>query len=543
MSPGNLIIVGSGPAGAQAAKRAVEDGLSVTMVDVGIDDERTRALIPSGTFERIRQTDREQYKYLVGDLTPQQLAGVRAGAQLTPPRAFAIDRAQELAPMINHNFSPMRSFALGGLGAAWGTGCYTFNQDELQRTGLASTPLGPFYDEVAADIGISGAVEDDTAEEFLRFEPVQPPQPIDENAAVLFRTYQRKRAQFAARGFALGRSPLAMLSRPLERGSLTRFPNRLDDMDFYSDETRSLYRPRYTIEELKQRENFRYVSGTLVLSFRDEGSGVKVSCRNVSNGALLELEGERLILAAGSMGTTAIVLRSFGRFDERVPLLSNPYHYIPSLNLAMLGRAAPGPRHSYAQLIGVLGDAQAAGHLVVTFFSYRSLLLFKVVKELPLPAPLGLLAARFAQTALTIVGVHHPEGSSARKWMALRRGGNDGILETSYELTPAERRDVRLQLGRTRAVLRMLGCIPLTTIDPGNGSSIHYAGGLRITGDRGDGLGTDPLGRLHAAPNVYVADSANWLWLPAKGPTLTLMAAARRVAAAVTADLRTNARP
>lgn len=543
MSAGRLIVVGSGPAGAQAAKRAVADGLSVTMVDVGIDDERTRARIPSGGFEEIRQTDPDQFRYLVGDLSPKELAGVRAGAQLTPPRAFAVDRAQELAPMINHGFSPMRSFALGGLGAAWGTGCYTFNDDELERAGLAAAAsLLPFYDEVAADIGISGALDDDTAPEFLRCRPIQAPQPIDTNASVLFETYKKKRAAFRARGFSLGRSSLAMLSQPLDRGSFRRLPNPLDDMDFYSDESRSLYRPRYTIEELKLRENFRYVPDTLALAFRDDGRGVTLACRNVSTGEAFELQAERLIVAAGAMGTTTLVLRSFGRFDERAPLLSNPYHYIPSLNLRMLGRPSANRRHSYAQLIGVLAPSDAAaGLLVVTFFSYRALLLFKVVKELPLPASLGLLATRFVQTALTIVGVHHPERGSGQKWMALRRGGDDGLLETSYELSVAEQKAVRRQLSETRSMLSALRCVPLTTIDPGSGSSIHYAGGLRITGDRNDALGTDADGRLHAAQNVYVADSANWLWLPAKGPTMTLMAVARRVAAAVAADLRSAA--
>ena len=542
MTVRHVIVVGSGPAGAQAAKRAIDDGLLVTMVDVGIDDEQTRALIPSGSFEHLRKTDPAQFRYFVGELNAKELAGVRAGAQLTPPRAFAVEQAEKFAPMINHGFSPMRSFALGGLGAAWGTGCYTFNDYELARTGLAATPLLPFYDEVARDIGISGAVEDDTAAEFLRCRPVQPPQPLDTNAASLFATYEKRRRAAVLHGLLLGRSPLAMLSEPLDRDGLRREPNRLDDMDFYSDETRSLYRPRYTIQELSVRKNFRYLGGTLALAFREEGTGVKLACRNVTTGAAFELQADRLILAAGAMGTTTLVLRSLGRLDERVPLLSNAYHYIPSVNLAMLGRPAANRRHSCAQLIGVVAPpAHPAELLVVTFFSYRSLLLFKIVKELPLPTNLGLLAARFMQTALTIVGVHHPEHSSMRKWMALRRSGGDGILETSYEVSDAERRDIRLHLAQTRSALAALRCVPFTTIDPGNGSSIHYAGGLRITEDARDLLGTASDGRLHAAPSVYVGDSANWLWLPSKGPTLTLMAVARRVAAAVAADLHSAA--
>jgi len=534
-----VLVVGSGPSGAQAAKRAVEDGLVVTMVDVGLDDARMRDIVPKGTFADLRQTDPNQFRYFVGDISAEALTGVRAGAQLTPPRAFAVRDAEKIAPMINHDFSPMRSFALGGLGAAWGTGCYTYNDDEILRTGLASAPLGSFYDEVARDIGISGAVDDDTADEFLRCRPIQPPQPIDTNAKQLLRTYVKRRRAVMACGLRLGRSSLAMLSQPLERNGLRREANRLDDMDFYSDETRSLYRPRYTVEELLRFGNFRYVGGTLALEFRDEGDGVSLTCRSLSNGTTFQMQADRLILACGAVGTTTLVLRSFGRFDERVPLLSNPYTYIPAVNLPMLGRPAADRRHSSAQLIGLLAPIDhPANTLLVTFFSYRSLLLFKVAKEMPLPPTLGLLATRLLQTALTIVGVFHPESASPRKWMSLRRGGDDGILETSYELSDAEKRDVRCHLAQTERALATLRCIPFGEIDPGNGSSIHYAGGLRITEDTGDPLGTTPDGRLHAAPSVYVADSANWLWLPSKGPTLTLMAVARRVSAAVANELR-----
>jgi hypothetical protein len=509
------------------------------MVDVGIDDDRTRALIPSGSFEEVRRSDPEQFCYFIGDITAETLTGVRAGAQLTPPRAFAVRDAEKLAPMVNHNFSPMRSFALGGLGAAWGTGCQTYNDYELARAGLAGTTLGSFYDEVALDIGISGATEDDTAGEFLRCRPIQPPQPLDTNARVLFSTYMARRRAVIERGLLLGRPSIAMLSEPIEREGLRRGANRLDDMDYYSDETRSLYRPRYTVKELLRRDNFRYVGSSLALAFHDEEDGVRLTCRNVSTGTTSELSADRLILACGAIGTTTLVLRSLGCFDERVPLLSNPYHYIPTVNLPMLGRTAANRRHSSSQLTGVLSPQRhPEDTLLVTFFSYRSLLLFKLVKEMPLPPALGLLAARLLQTALTIVGVHHPESPSSHKWMALRRSGEDGVLETSYDLSDDQQRDIREHLSQTRSVLLALRCIPFGLVDPGNGSSIHYAGGLRITEDARDLLGTTPLGRLHAAPNVYIADSANWLWLPSKGLTFTLMAAARRVAAAVTTDLR-----
>ena len=50
-----------------------------------------------------------------------------------------------------------------------------------------------------------------------------------------------------------------------------------------------------------------------------------------------------------------------------------------------------------------------------------------------------------------------------------------------------------------------------------------------MSDDTGLPLRTAPSGKLNQTRHVFLADSAPWTFLPAKGPTLTLMANARRV--------------
>jgi len=67
--------------------------------------------------------------------------------------------------------------------------------------------------------------------------------------------------------------------------------------------------------------------------------------------------------------------------DRPVPVLSNAYTYLPCLNVAMLGRPAENRRHSLAQLCGVFSDpSRPTDKIVLSFFSYRSLLMYKLVK-------------------------------------------------------------------------------------------------------------------------------------------------------------------
>jgi hypothetical protein len=335
-------------------------------------------------------------------------------------------------------------------------------------------------------------------------------------------------------GLSVGRAPSAVLSRRLERDGMVREANPYEDMDFYSDASRSVYRPRYTLESLLREPNVAYRRNAFVSSFRSTGEGVEVHFKDLESGAEATLAGRRLILAAGAIGTTRIALRSLGMLDRPVPVLSNAYTYLPCLNVAMLGRPAENRRHSLAQLCGVFSDpSRPTDKIVLSFFSYRSLLMYKLVKEMPLPPNLGLLTARLLLSSLTIVGIHHPDRRTDQKTMRLREDGAGGSIDIVYKRERTERAWIDGTLRSIRRALRAMGCVPLSAISPETGASIHYAGAFGITSDRGDVLGTAASGQLHAAPAVYIGDSGNWRSLPAKGLTMTLMANARRVAAAV----------
>lgn len=526
-----VVVVGSGPSGVHAAAAALERGAHVTLVDVGHDDPATRGSIPDGTFSWLRANDPGQARYFVGDLGEKRVTGIRVGAQLTPPREFIIHDVERLVPFRSDTFVPLRSLARGGLGSGWGAGAYTYDRDELERAGLPAAEMRRWYDEVAREIGISGDLTSDIAPDVLEVSPVQPPAPLDTNARSLLAAYANKREAFLAGGFRLGPGPLAMLTEPLERDGDVRGAARLDDMDFYSDASRAVYRPRYTLERLLRNPRLRVVDGALALRFASTPDGISLTCRSTRDGSRFVLEGRRLVLAANALGTTPIVLRSLNAYGVRVPLLSNPYLYLPCVNRAMFGRPSQDARHSLGQLLGVLRTPGVDGSATASIYSYRSLLLFKLVKEMPLPPSLGVLVARLLLSSLTIVGVHFPERASAGKWMALRDEGEDGVLEAGYALDADQERERRVSLRAMQRVVVALGCVPFGAIDPGAGSSIHYAGGLHVTDDASDAFGTTHDGRLHASPNVRVADSSNWGWLPAKGLTLTLMASGRRAGA------------
>lgn len=535
----DVLIVGSGASAVHAAWPLAEAGLRVGMIDPGHRDEEYQSRIPPGDFLSLRRSDPEQWRYFLGEhFEGIPFGPVRVGAQLTPPRQFLVRDSERLAPTRARNFAAMRSFALGGLAAGWGASTMPFAEEDLRGWPIGREELQSHYEAVAARIGICGTNDDDLAPFLGEIHPLLPPARMDGNSRAIYRRYLKRRRELNARGFHAGRPRLAMATVAF-RG---RGPLRYDDMEFWSDHDRAVYRPRYTVEELGAFAGFRYCGGWFAESFEEtaEKTGVVMTCRHVQTGERATYRARRLVLAAGALGTARLVVRSLGLYDKRLPLVSNPYTYFPCVNLGVLGQPMPDRRHSLTQLTMIFDPDGTRENIVQPqLYSYRSLLLFKLLKESPLAHRESIRIMRLLQEYFTIVGVFHPDRPSRRKWLALRKGTEPGEdwLEIEYRPDGAELRRQQDAERAVRQCLRMLGCWAIKTIRPGHGSSIHYAGAFPMRA-RGGRLTTTAAGQLRAAPLVNLADGATFPHLPAKGLTFTLMANANRVGTLLAKEMK-----
>lgn len=534
----DVLIVGSGPSGAHAAAKCVEKGVKTALIDVGFKDDKYRDLVPDEPFSHIRATRPDQHRFFLGDDPLQVLRNqARAGVHLTPARQHMIRQAETLMPLVSDTFLPLQSTGHGGLGISWGANAFSFEEKELRRMGLPGPAImAPYYREASREAGVSGDVESAVGPLIGRDLEVQPPLPLDENAEKILRRYEGRRAKMEKRGFFMGQALLAMLSRP--QGG--RGANKLHDMDFWSDAGASVYRPRYTIEKLRESPFFTYLPGHLAVKFVSEPGAVKLQCRRVMEGGFETLTTRRLLLAAGALGTGRLALNSLGDETVRLPILCNPNHWIATLNLAMLGRPARDARHSLAQLTALqrcVGDPD--DYVLAQFYSYRSLLLFRLLKDIPLPPTLALLFVRLLVTAMTLINVHYSDRpDAARRYVRLTGRREDGAGE--LRVVHDEWQSDAAALAREERALMMsllrVGCVPMGVTRPAAGASIHYAGTVPLGGD--GPLATDEKGALRGFPGVTVADGSSWRFLPGKGLTMTLMANARRVADGVCAELQ-----
>ena len=526
----DVIVVGSGPAGAQAAETLVEHGCRVLMLDTGTT-AAPDAAAPRGAFLDLRRHDRAQHRYFLGDdFSGVPLARLGAAPQVTPPRRHVLQLAAGYAGILADNFAALESHALGGLGAAWGAVSFPFTDGELRQAGFAPADLRPAYERVARRIGICGA-HDDTAPWIGPLESLQPPLPLDHNASALLAAYTRQRAALHRRRVRVGRPMLAALSQPLDE----RPAHDLADMDFWGDSGGSVYRPELTVRRLQRRDTFRYAPGWFVARFCESSDGrVHVTARAVADGAERTFTARQVFLAAGALGTTRIVLESFRETAREVPLVCNAHLYVPCVHLRQLGRPHSERCHSLAQL-SMLHDPTGDGSALVQaqMYSYRSLLLFRLLKESPLPARDSLWIMRALAPAFVIWALEEEDRPADGRFCRLAPCADGGtVLEVVAPDSPdveAQRRDSQ---GALLWATRRLGAWPIRRVHSGPGSSLHYGGQFPMS-ERDEPFTTDATGRLQGTRQVFIGDGSAFRYLPAKGLTFTLMANADRVACAM----------
>ena len=529
----DFIVVGSGMAGVHAAQTLVEAGARVLMLDGGVAPGAGIEPPAGQSFVSLREHDHEQHRYFLGDgLEAVATPAGRPGSQLTPTRRFVVDHVDRWLRFRSDTFAPMESLAVGGLGNAWGVGCYHFSDRDLEDAGLPATEIRAGYQIIADRIGVQG--EDDDTRAFCAgpVARLQPVMPMDDAASALYSRYRARRASMLAHGVHVGRPALAVLTEAVDG----RQPVAFHNMDFYADTERAAYRPWITLEALKRNPLFEYCGDVVVTDFMENAGGVTVSGRVVSSDTNrpVSFACRTLVLCSGAMGSMRIVARSLNGMEREFPILTNPCDYLLGIQPTRIGKPLGDRASSFAQLAlfyrppGEEHPVYAGGSV----YSYQALMLFRLAREAPLSFALSRDLLQFLQTSLLMIGMTYPDWPERGNFLKLVRdaGSPTGdTLTAEYTMSERQKRMRTQTLHGLRRHLPAIGCRIASAVQGKNGFSSHYAGTIPFSRDERE-FALAPDGRLYGTRSVYVADSSSFRFLPALGLTWTIMANAHRIA-------------
>jgi choline dehydrogenase-like flavoprotein len=519
----DVIVVGSGPSGISAVLPMLEAGMRVLLLDGG--KERPADLVPPGAYHDIRRSDPEQWRVFLGpDLEALRREGPPSPKFDAPASRFAFEDLSREQRIEGRGFAAIGSLARGGMSNIWGAGISAWDEQDLAGFPLTLADLAPSYERVARRAGVTGFVEDDLRGPLDGRLPSLPPLDLSANARRVYDRYARNRGGVTALGVRIGRPRIAVLSR--EHGG--RGACKLCDMCIWGCRENAIYSAAFDLAAIETHEALDYRPGSVVETIDRCAAGYRLAVRR--GGVPSELRCARVVLAAGGLVTARLVLELEGRFGDPVPVVGVPGMGFALLLPERLGGAVATREFSMGQLsFAVEGDGpgdEAYGSL----FPASGVPAWLTIERMPLTRPGAVKLFRLLQPALLLGNCFLPgrysrdtarlERDAAGRAVLIVRGG------TSPDLAPRLAR-IRRQLAR--AFLRLgVVAIPGSFSAIGPGEAIRYSGMFPMRARPGAGE-VDPLGELHGAPGLHLADLAIFPAMPAKHHTLTLMANADRI--------------
>lgn len=527
MTMSDYCVIGSGPAGVAAAFALAREGRSVTMLDAGHTLEPARSAVVS----RLGAAPPAAWQ-------PAEIGVLKEGMQATargiplkrlygsdypfapPAGAQEIEcRRAELRP----------SFAQGGLSTVWGAGVLPFHQDDMHDWPFPASTLDPHYRAVFEFLPCA-AVRDGLEELF----PVHAatPQPLEgsQQAKTFLADLQRSAPRLRAQGIHFGRSRLAV---DTGAGRPDRPACQYCGMCLYGCPYGVIWNAAYTLRELQRRPGFRYVADFVVEDLRESGNEVVIRGRHRVTGAARQHRAGRVLLGAGVVSSTALLLASMDAFGHRLRLQDSMYFLLPLLRFAGSAGLEQERLHTLAQAFLVLRDKAVCDELVhLSVYTWNDLM------EPSLRAaggPLGRTAGRLWRALgarMLVCGGYLHSRHSPGIWMQLdKQPGGGSRISLEGEQDVAARRIVRKvghKLLRSTAALKALPLTPLAQRPP-PGRGFHVGGSFPM-GTAAAPWRCDTEGRPHGFSRLHLVDASCLPSIPASTITLPVMANAHRIA-------------
>lgn len=521
----DVIVVGSGPAGVSASFPLVQAGLQVLMVDGG---KHAEALLPGGDFLSVRARDAEQWKWMVGeDFHALKMRDAVSPKLRVPSQAYAFEGFACDNQINSEGFIAVGSLAKGGLSNAWGCGVAQLSAGELAELPCSATEMKASYLKVSQRIGISGRLDDDMAEYFGLNQSVQPPIAMDELHTRLIERYEKRRTKLHSLGFKLGRSRVAALSVDI----FDRKACNLSTNCLWGCSRGALYSAAYDLPALRRHVNFKELSGFVVNDFDHNEGCWTVSGQIARDGEWRSITAKKILLAAGTLATTRLVLNTLNH-RHSIPLLSSPTAAFLLWLPGLLG-AQRMPGFGLGQLsfsLSLHDETTAFG----STFSTTGILMSEFVRHIPMNRRYGIDLLKGLLSSCVVGNLFLP-GQFTNAEVRLNY---DGALVVSgkYSDTVAPlMSEAKKKLGKAyRSIGALLMPGSFTVGRPGG--DIHYVGTLPMR-DRPVIGETTALGEVTGLDGLHVVDGACLPILPAKSHTLTIMANADRIGSALASKL------
>jgi choline dehydrogenase-like flavoprotein len=519
----DVTIIGTGPSGVSAAWGLVKNNMTPLVLDVGYTYTTDQPPKIEKNFYDYKK-ENNLFDLMIGEKF-QGLTNIIQKKDLPPkitaPRmAFVTKEADTLSPLNSSGFHAIQSFAAGGLSNAWGAGLYQYTDDELKDFPIKASDLTPYYDTLTREVGISGA-DDDLTRFFGSTKSLLKPMRLSEKSLLLYRKYKKKRHTLNKHGIFMGIPRLGVLSETHDN----RLPCDYSNLEMWQPHLPYIYSAFFTLKKLLDKKQVEYKDGILVNAWSQEKNYRVIHGVRIADQSPVSFKTRKIILAAGTLNTTKIVLNSKKDFTTKLTLLDNPLVQIPLLFPRFIGSRIEKNAFGMTQL-----------NMVFNFETFDTLLQGSIIEltspsravfydMFPFAARSNLVFIRSIPPAVMVMFLYFPGNKKNSGYLKLNV---DGKLELYCEPYKIEKKTIK-------GVLRSLSRLGVFTHSslvkyPKPGYAIHYAGTLPMKENPDQPYQCSKYGELYGEEGVYIVDGSVFPTIAAKNSGFTLMANAMRIA-------------
>ena len=516
-----IFVVGSGPAGISCAQALLARGADVTLIDSGHALESNKLV----QIEALAKNDsaswtKESIKFLKEGMESSS-SGILL--KLAYGSDFPYREPVGATPVFCEGADTKPSYALGGLSTVWGSAVLPYRQEDLDEWPVTARDLEEGYRAVLKWMPLA-ARHDDLDSVFPLYSENYSPMPLSRQAAALLRDLEARRSQLKNRGVLFGASRLAV-----NPAQVNGSPGCVAcGLCMYGCPHRLIYSSDLTLNALLPHPRFHYRSGLTVRTVEENAGGVTLTAME-ETGDIVRLEGDRVFLAAGVLGTASILLRSTAQYNQPVTLKDSQYYLLPLLRRKGTAEVSTERLHTLAQLFLEIFDPAVSPYTVhLQTYTYNELFRDPVVAKLGPARPFFPLEA-FVGRLLLFQGYLH-SAHSPQIQLTLHKTESGDKLTAVGVPNPDTGKTLRKLVKKLTGLARLTGLMPLfPMLQPGKpGRGFHSGGTFPMRSNPGAGE-SDIFGRPSGMKKIHAVDASVFPTVPATTITFTVMANAYRI--------------
>lgn len=523
---GTVYIIGSGLSSIAAAAALADRGVQPTILDVGLRPEAW-----ASTLKRYLCTvEPEDWKR--EQISRLQFTGPTSANGIPRKLYFGSDfsfhQIRNAVPLDLQQASMYRSFAAGGFSNVWGAVVQPLPESEITGWPITWSEFAPHYAAVRRivfDLPSTGSSQ-------------SPPDGEPDGQGI----NPSSQAQSLYSDLAAGREVLARQGIRFQYASLAiRSADRNGDkgcrycgLCLYGCPYDCRYSATITLNRLIDEEKVRYVRGMVAEKLSHENGLVKLEVRSLAGGPPVVLSARRVLVGAGLLETTRIILASLGLYDTPLYVSHSDIFTLPVVRYRSAKSVFSERLHTLCQLVVEVEAADVSEHPVhLQFYGYNDLYLSLLRQKLgPLATLLNPALKGLASRLFLVFGYLHSSVSSSLR-LTLRGNGYQKLFVEGLPNPKAGKtcQAIAHKILQYRKYFRAIPIPFQVNLDlPGGG---YHSGGSFPMQSQPEMLQTDRLGRLASLPGVHLIDASVLPAVPSGTTAFTVMANAHRVASEI----------